>query len=76
MRAACQAREASTVETVAHKLKSSARSMGALALGDVCAKLETAGNAGELTALAELWPEFQSEMAAVDQFLSASQESC
>ncbi|HEY8710123.1 MAG TPA: PAS domain S-box protein [Burkholderiaceae bacterium] len=72
MRAACQARQASDVEAVAHKLKSSARAVGALALGELCASLEEAGQAGRLETLAELWPRFEVEMAAVEHILGSS----
>ena len=72
MRAACLARQAPLVEAVAHTLKSSARSVGALALGELCAQLETAGQAGRLETLAFLWPRFEAEMAAVDEFLDSS----
>ena len=71
MRAACLARQASLVETVAHTLKSSARSMGALALGELCAQLEAAGQAGRLDTITHLWPRFEAEMAAVDTFLDS-----
>ncbi|MEI8158931.1 MAG: PAS domain-containing protein [Burkholderiales bacterium] len=37
----------SEVAGVAHTLKSAARSVGALALGELCQQLETAGNAGD-----------------------------
>lgn len=78
MRAACQAFQAAAVEAVeaveavAHRLMSSARAVGALALGDICEQLEAAGQAGHLETLAELWPRFNTEMAAVDAFLAAS----
>ena len=73
MRAACQARQATAVEAVAHRLKSSALSVGALALGELCANMEEAGQAGRLETLADLWPRFEAEMAAVDEFLDSSQ---
>ena len=44
--AAAQAGQANRVADVAHTLKSAARSVGALALGDVCQALEIAGQAG------------------------------
>ena len=73
LRVACQARQAAVVEAVAHRLKSSARSVGALALGELCAALEQAGQLASLEALADLWPRFEAEMAAVDEFLGSSQ---
>ncbi len=73
MRAACLARQAQVVESLAHQLKSSARSVGALGLGELCARLEAAGQAGEHETLTALWPKFETELAAVDEFLVASQ---
>jgi len=71
MRAACEGREPLAVQAVAHRLKSSARSVGALALGELCVKMEDAGGPRRMEILGELWPAFQSEMAAVDAFLGA-----
>ncbi len=48
MRAACRARQVTALEVVAHKLKCSARSVGALALGDLCAQIEAAGQSRRL----------------------------
>jgi PAS domain S-box-containing protein len=53
----------------AHKLKSSARSVGAMALGEVCAEMELAGKAGNAGALAALLPVFKGELARVEDFL-------
>ncbi len=72
MRAACLARQAARVEAVAHMLKSSAGSVGALALGELCAQLEAAGQACRLETIAQLWPRFEAEMQAVDEALAAS----
>ena len=49
----------------AHKLKSSSRSLGALALGDVCAQLEKAGNDGNAEIMSSLAVEFENILAAV-----------
>jgi two-component system sensor histidine kinase/response regulator len=76
IRAACRAREPAAAGALAHKLKSSARSMGALALGEMCAKMEAAGSASRCDILDDLWPAFQSEMDSVEEFLSASHERC
>jgi CheY-like chemotaxis protein/HPt (histidine-containing phosphotransfer) domain-containing protein len=46
LRAALRAGDAQAVSAVAHKLKSASRSVGAHALGDVCAVLEAAAVAG------------------------------
>jgi PAS domain S-box-containing protein len=67
--AACAAGDAAQAVVLAHKLKSSARSVGALALGELCAELEAAGKAGQSAALPDLWQRFAAEMAAVDAAL-------
>jgi len=54
---------------LAHKLKSSARSVGALALGELCAEMEKSGKAGDMAALAMLLPRFERELASVEGFL-------
>ena len=71
MRNACQADDAAELASVAHRLKSSARSVGALLLGELCEGLEEAGRAGKLDALAEQWPAFEAQMKAADDFLAA-----
>jgi PAS domain S-box-containing protein len=73
MRTACRGQHAELVEFLAHRLKSSARSVGALALGDLCEQLEAASHAGQQDTLARLWQEFESELAAVDELLVAAQ---
>ncbi len=55
----------------AHKLKSSAYTMGAAALGGLCVEMETAGKSGCVEALKRLLPRFEQELAAVDGFLAA-----
>jgi CheY-like chemotaxis protein/HPt (histidine-containing phosphotransfer) domain-containing protein len=47
---AAAARDFKTVAALAHKLKSAARSMGALALGELCQQMEAAGDADEAPA--------------------------
>ncbi|MDO8707032.1 MAG: ATP-binding protein, partial [Sulfuricaulis sp.] len=54
LRAACAAGETATAGAHAHKLKSSSRSVGALALGELCAAMEKAGKDGDTAALAAL----------------------
>ncbi|MBS0388571.1 MAG: Hpt domain-containing protein [Proteobacteria bacterium] len=66
LRAACTARQSKLAGAAAHKLKSSARAVGALELGELCAALERAGKAGDGAALYEQLPAFNAEMAAVD----------
>jgi HPt (histidine-containing phosphotransfer) domain-containing protein len=62
----------SAVKTVAavHKLKSAARSVGAMALGDLCADMEQVGAVGQIDALSMAFEHFKLEMAAVDRHLA------
>jgi len=52
---------------VAHKLKSAARSVGALVLGQLCQQIETAGQAGDSAAC-------QALIARIDHALTQAQE--
>ncbi len=60
---------------VAHTLKSAARSVGALALGELCQSIETAGNAGDAvacTALAQgLAASFAAAALAINQHMAS-----
>ncbi len=56
---------------LAHKLKSSSRSVGALVLGDLCQSIETAGKGGESGKLAHMLQQFERELSRVDAFLHA-----
>ncbi|MDO8466158.1 MAG: ATP-binding protein, partial [Gallionella sp.] len=69
LHAACAAGETATAGTLAHKLKSSSRSIGALALGELCAAMEKAGKDGDTAELAALLPQFEQELAGVEDFL-------
>ncbi|MCR4304619.1 MAG: ATP-binding protein [Gallionella sp.] len=69
LRAACAANQTAAAGALAHKLKSSARSVGALALGELCAEMEKAGKAGDSKELAVLLPGFEQELASVEGFL-------
>ena len=71
LKAACGQGQAAQAGALAHKLKSSARSVGALALGELCADMEQAGKAGQVEALIALLSRFEAEMAAVDAYLDA-----
>jgi PAS domain S-box-containing protein len=55
----------------AHKLKASARTIGALALGERCAEIESAGKTADMEALDRLLPAFEREFIAVNGFLDA-----
>jgi two-component system, sensor histidine kinase and response regulator len=52
---------------LAHRLKSSSRSVGAMRLGDYCARLELAGKTGDDSAVARLMPQFE---ACIEETLS------
>jgi PAS domain S-box-containing protein len=68
---ACAAGDTTQATALAHKLKSSARSVGAMALGELCAELEATGNAGQADALPDLIQRFEAEMAAVEACLES-----
>ena len=57
------------VGALAHKLKSSARTVGAMELGDRCAELETQGRADNAEAVRAGHPVFRQERARVAQAL-------
>jgi CheY-like chemotaxis protein/HPt (histidine-containing phosphotransfer) domain-containing protein len=71
LRAASLAGDTATAGAAAHKLKSSARSVGALGLGELCAEMERAGKAGDAQALTALLPRFELELAAVDKYIGS-----
>ena len=71
LKAAYEAGKTAQVGALAHKLKSSARAVGALALGELCAKIEHAGKAGRIEELTMLLPRFEAEMTAVNEYLDA-----
>jgi PAS domain S-box-containing protein len=70
LRAAYAQGDTMAAGSAAHKLKSSARSVGALALGELCAEMEQAGKVSNLEMLATLLPGFEQELAKVDLYLS------
>lgn len=63
---ACSKREAVAAGAQAHKLKSSARAVGAMQLGHICALLEKAGRESDLKSLILLQPRFEAELRAVN----------
>ncbi len=69
LRIACAAGQTAAAGALAHKLKSSSRSVGALALGELCAAMEQAGKGGDAETLATLLPKFEQELAGVERFL-------
>jgi CheY-like chemotaxis protein/HPt (histidine-containing phosphotransfer) domain-containing protein len=62
---ACAEGDAIGASHQAHKLMSSARTVGALALGELCAEMETAGKAVNIETLMALLPLFEHEFDAV-----------
>ncbi len=65
LQAAVAAGDAARAGALAHKLKSSARSVGALALGGLCGEMEAAGKAGDTAMLKIFILKFVDEMTAV-----------
>ena len=63
--------QAEAVCTLAHKLKSSSRSVGAIRLSDYCARLESAARQQDLAKVERLIPLFEAQMAEVDQLIAA-----
>ncbi|WP_081882251.1 response regulator [Cryobacterium sp. MLB-32] len=72
---ACARREAIVAGAQAHKLKSSARAVGAITLGQLCAALETAGRANDMEALNRIRPEFEAELTAVNAAIDGVRQS-
>lgn len=66
---ACSSGQTDAAEILAHKLKSSARSVGALVLGELCEEIETSGKAGDRKSLMVLLLKFEKEMANVENFI-------
>lgn len=62
-KAACDVRR---VSAAAHRLKSSSRAVGALIMGDVCADLESAGKAGDCSAIDACMARFETELVTVE----------
>jgi PAS domain S-box-containing protein len=64
--AACDAGDNARIGSVAHKLKGSSRSVGAIALGDLCAELENFSRSGGRNELAERRIQLEEVMRAVE----------
>jgi HPt (histidine-containing phosphotransfer) domain-containing protein len=58
------------VAAVAHKLKSSSQSVGAMALGNLCAALDNACQAGDFDLVMRHLDDFQAATAEVDEHLA------
>ena len=67
LRSAQAAKNVQELAAVTHKLKSSSRSVGALALGDLCANIETACKAGDRAALEPLLGKFDAALGAAER---------
>jgi HPt (histidine-containing phosphotransfer) domain-containing protein len=65
--AAMLAGDAHKAGSVAHTLKSAARSVGALALGELCQQIETTGHAGDAPACTELAQGLAETLAVAQQ---------
>ncbi|MCC6917488.1 ATP-binding protein [Nitrosomonas sp.] len=63
--------QADEAKFAAHKLKSSARSVGALSLSEWCAQMETAVKQGEVEKLAVLLPDFEREWVQVERYVKS-----
>ena len=68
--AAVDAGQVAKASALCHKLKSSARSVGALALGEICDQIEQAGLAGDAGVLPPLHAQFVAEHSAVQNYLA------
>ncbi|MEO7937834.1 MAG: Hpt domain-containing protein, partial [Burkholderiaceae bacterium] len=66
LRSAVFGRDPRTARAVAHKLKSASRTVGAMALGELCAQLEKAGEAVDMPQLVRIMEAFDPAMAQVD----------
>ncbi len=71
LRPLCAAGEAAAAGRLAHQLKSAARSVGAMALADICAAMEHAGNSDSTQVLSLLWFSMEKEMARTDAMLGS-----
>jgi CheY-like chemotaxis protein len=71
LRTACAADQAAAAGAQAHKLKSSARAVGAMHLGELCAEMEQAGKDGDMKALKTRLPGFEQELVSVERFLDS-----
>ncbi len=69
LQVACRSGEAKVAKTQAHKLKSAARSVGALALAEWCAAIEANSTTGDFESRLLLLAGFERELAAVNAFL-------
>lgn len=69
LRAAYQNDQITNVGLIAHKLKSSSRSVGALKLGEICAEMEQAGKNNDKESLEALLIQFDTAINEVETYL-------
>ncbi|HSI61052.1 MAG TPA: ATP-binding protein [Ideonella sp.] len=69
LRAARAAGDLRQIGAIAHKLKSSSRSVGAVVLGDLCAELENACRTGARDSIAQGMAQFEAELSAVEAYV-------
>ena len=72
LHAAWQSGDFTLVGTAAHKLKSSAHTVGAMELGDRCQQIETAVSAGQFEEIEDLIGLFDQAIAEVDKYLQST----
>ncbi len=70
LEAACEAAQYDQLSGIAHKLKSSARYIGAHKLGELCEQIEYHEQKEDDDKLKQLLSEFKIEMAAVQKYLA------
>jgi len=71
MKAACESRDAAKVADLAHKLKSPARSVGAMRLAAICDQMQAAAGIGDFATLDECMPRLEAEKTSVEQYSPA-----
>jgi CheY-like chemotaxis protein/HPt (histidine-containing phosphotransfer) domain-containing protein len=71
MNAALEAHDLPGIAAIAHRLKSSARSVGALRLGDLCAELENASRIGRSAPVVQLLNKYNVASAQVEARLDS-----
>ena len=75
LRAAVRDGRAADAGRCAHRLKSAARTVGALDLGEVCERVEHAGRHGEADAITLLLPRIEALVAAAEAHIASLPES-
>lgn len=71
LHAAWTSNDITAVGAAAHKLKSSARSIGALSLGEICADLEQQAKKEQIETVAGLLPPFDAALTTVNEYLNS-----